>query len=109
MKKELRVKKNREFSQIIDEKKRLSSVNFVVYKRKKAQENARIGISVSKKIGNAVIRNRIKRQIRMMCLAIIDFDNYPNDVIIIVKKAYINNNFQDNINDLEKLLKKDII
>ena len=71
--------------------------------------HARVGISVSKKIGNAVIRNKIKRQIRMMFIESFDNQAYKYDVIIIVRKKYLENSYIDNKSYLEKLLKKDII
>ena len=62
MKKEYRVKKGSEIESIM--KKRLSTGNryFVVYK-KENHENThfRTAISVSKKFGNAVKRNKIKK------------------------------------------------
>ena len=65
MKKEYRIKKNEEFQKIIRQKKSIVHSKFVIYFRKN-DEHLRIGISVSKKLGNAVVRNKIKRQIRMM-------------------------------------------
>lgn len=109
MKKEYRIKRNEEFSAIIKQRKQVVSSSFIIYYSPKKEDHARIGISVSKKIGNAVMRNKIKRQIRMMCLKLIDFEKYENDLIIIVKKSYLNNNFEDNINDLENNIKKYII
>ena len=109
MKKELRIKKNSEFSQIIDQKKRYSSVAFVMYIDEKKYDFCRIGISVSKKLGNAVERNKIKRQVRMMLMSLIDFNKHPFDLIIIVRKEYLNNNYENNKNDLEKIIKKAII
>ena len=55
--------------------------------------HARVGISVSKKIGNAVIRNKIKRQIRMMFIENFDNETYEKDVIVIVRKNYLQNSY----------------
>lgn len=109
MKKLYRIRKNEEFSRIISERCSISSANFVLYTSDKKEDNARVGISVSKKLGDAVDRNRIKRQVREMARSIIDFDNDSKDVIIIVRAPYLNATYQDNLADLEKLIKKAII
>ena len=72
----------------------------------KKEEEARIGITLSKKIGHAVDRNLYKRQIRMMCQELVDFKQYPYDIILIVRFGYRDNNYQTNKNNLEKLLIK---
>ena len=64
MKKEYRVRKNEEFNAIIAKRRSVASGRFVIYSRKKELEHCRVGISVSKKLGNAVERNRCKRIIR---------------------------------------------
>ena len=109
MKKLYRVRKNEEFAAIISKKKSVANASFVVYACDRAKENARVGISVSKKLGNAVERNRIKRQVREMTRAIVDFENCPKDLIVIVRKPYLNRAFSDNKNDLEIAIKKAII
>lgn len=109
MKKAYRVRKNVEFAQIIGKKHSFSSACFVVYFDLKKLDNARIGISVSKKLGDAVERNKIKRQVREMCYSLVDFDNCSKDLIVIVRKGYLNNDFSNNKNDLEILIKKAII
>jgi len=109
MKKLYRVRKSEEFSSIISRKKSTANAFFVVYSSNRAKENARVGISVSKKLGNAVERNRIKRQVREMVRSLIDFETCPKDLIIIVRKPYVNRAFSENKNDLEIALKKAII
>ena len=109
MKKDYRIRKNEEFERIIHERKSFSNDTFVVYYSDRKQQNARAGISVSKKMGDAVDRNKIKRQLRMMLLDLIDFENCEKDFIVIVRKAYLDKDFLANKTDLEKLIKKAII
>ena len=109
MKKLYRVRKNEEFSKIISQRHSFSSGNFVMYVCDKTEANARVGISVSKKLGNAVNRNRIKRQLREMIRALVDFENCGKDMIIIVRTPFLNCSYQENLANLEKLIKKAII
>ena len=109
MKKIYRIKKNEEFNSIISKKHSLASACFVVYFLDKKLEHARAGISVSKKLGDAVDRNKIKRQLRTMIVSLVDFENCQKDFIVIVRKPYLQQEYKDNLSDLEKLFKKAII
>lgn len=64
MKKAYRVKKERDFQKVFHQGKSYANRNFVVYVLEKDQAHFRVGISVGKKIGNAVERNAVKRKIR---------------------------------------------
>ena len=68
-------------------------------------EHARVGISVSKKLGKAVVRNKIKRQVRMMLQQTIDFDKCY-DYIVIIRNKYLDLDFNSNLNELQYLYKK---
>lgn len=107
--KKYRIKRNEEFSKIIALKKTKTSDSFIIYFVPKKETYSRIGISVSKKIGNAVTRNKIKRQVRMMLSDFYSFDNEKLDLIIIIRKNYLNHSFDNNKADLEKLIKSSII
>ena len=64
MKKTESIKKNEIFREIYSTGKSYANKNLVMYmKRNNTQEN-RLGISVSKKVGNSVVRHRITRLIR---------------------------------------------
>ncbi len=103
MKKRYRVKKNEEFQDIIQKGKSLAGRGFVVYYQDSAMTtNDRVGISVGKKIGNAVERNKVKRQVRAMVRDITDL-NRGKDTIIIVRKGYQGRSFEDNKKELLKL------
>lgn len=69
----------------------------------------RFGISVPKIVGNAVIRNKTKRQIKeILRNNLSQFINYRYDVIIIVNKSFILLNFSDKINILLNALNKGV-
>jgi ribonuclease P protein component len=87
MKKELRVKKNKEFQEAFQKGQSFANRQFVVYSLKKEdQEDFRIGLSVSKKLGNAVTRNQIKRYIRQAIFELSDQIVPGNDYVIIARK-----------------------
>ena len=62
--KESRVRKRREFLQIQSSGRRVSTRHFLVVYTHSGAGPMRLGITVTKKIGNAVVRNRIKRAVR---------------------------------------------
>lgn len=64
MRKAYRVKKERDFQYVFNKGKSYANRKFVVYVIENEQPHFRVGISVGKKIGNAVKRNAVKRKIR---------------------------------------------
>ncbi|WP_017756756.1 ribonuclease P protein component [Calidifontibacillus oryziterrae] len=65
MNKRNRIKKNEEFQEVFKSGSSVANRQFVIYMLDKpGQTQLRIGLSVSKKIGKAVVRNQIKRYIR---------------------------------------------
>ena len=105
MKKNRRIKKSEEFQSMIKKQKHLASNLFVIYYKDKEEEKNRIGISVSKKMGNAVVRNKLKRQVRMMVQEVGCLD-LNVDILILVRKAYLVNTYENNKKGLETLIKK---
>lgn len=87
MKKQYRVKKNKDIEQILKEKKSVSNSCFIIYSKKTDETNHfRYAISVNKKIGNAVVRNRLKRQVRVLVREF-NLINGVDFFIIVRKKA----------------------
>lgn len=58
------LKKNREFQEVYQQGKSYANKYLVMYVKKNGFEKNRIGISVSKKVGNSVVRHRITRLVR---------------------------------------------
>ncbi|CMV63772.1 ribonuclease P protein component [Streptococcus pneumoniae] len=64
MKKNFRVKREKDFKAIFKEGTSFANRKFVIYQLENQKNYFRVGLSVSKKLGNAVTRNQIKRRIR---------------------------------------------
>jgi len=63
--KSLRLRNRADFSRVYRHGRSFANHQFVVYWfRKKEVEQFRVGISVSKKVGNAVVRNRMRRLVK---------------------------------------------
>lgn len=62
--KQARVRKRREFLHIQNAGRRVATRHFLVVYVRSGDGPPRLGITVTKKIGNAVVRNRIKRAVR---------------------------------------------
>ena len=107
--KKYRIRKNEEFSRIIAQKHTLVSDCFVIHFDTKKEDYSRIGISVSKKLGDAVTRNKIKRQIRMIFAQSYDYESGIYDFIVIARNPIKEKTFEEKRIELEKLIKKAII
>ena len=94
------LRKNWEFQDIIEEKNQVVS-NYLIFYYRKSKNNLRAGISISKKFANAVKRNKYKRQVRS-ALDLIKPWNYKYDLIIILRKPFLNLNFDEKIKQLRK-------
>ena len=97
------LKNNRDFNRIIGNFRPYKSKDFIIYVEKNTNEVYHFGISVGKKIGNAVIRNAYKRKVR----SIIDKNNYQNgfNCIIILKKSILEKSFEEMNIEFKKAFK----
>lgn len=106
MNKRNRIKKNEEFQDVFKKGKSVANRQFVVYMLEKSnQEELRVGLSVSKKIGNAVIRNQIKRYIRQSFLELKNDLRQDLDYVIIARKPTSEMNFHGTKKSLIHVLK----
>ncbi len=100
------LKKREEFRKIYQQGRSLASRYSVLYYLDNKDINSKVGISVSKKVGNSVVRHRIKRLYKEAFRL-----NYKNikkgyDFVIIGRKNAINLNFHECEKDILYLFKK---
>lgn len=105
MKKRNRLRKNKEIAALVNKKISKSSSSFIIYYNQNDYSFSRVCISVSKKLGNAVIRNKIRRQIREMVKDIFALDK-NKDYVIVARKLYNEKDFHQNKEQLESLYQK---
>ena len=79
------LKKNRDFQNVYSKGRSYANRMLVMYVLDNHTENNRLGISVSKKVGNSVIRHRITRLIRESYRLQEDMFNSGLDIVVIAR------------------------
>lgn len=82
-----RLRKRREYLEVYDKGERLFTAHFVLYIAENNLPYHRLGTTVSRKIGKAVIRNRIKRFLREIFRAHRELIPRHYDVVVNVRKS----------------------
>ncbi|WP_142559291.1 ribonuclease P protein component [Streptococcus mitis] len=95
MRKSFRVKKEKDFNAIFQEGKSVANRKFVVYRLENSEQHFRVGLSVSKKLGNAVTRNQIKRRIRHVLITHKDQIIENLDFVVIARKGVEEMNYTE--------------
>ena len=81
IKKNNRLKKKKEFNFIYKKGQIIHSKNFLIHYAKAISPYTQIGISVSKQVGNSVVRSRVKRIISEACRLNLEKFAHKNYVI----------------------------
>jgi len=87
------IKKNYDFQRIIKKYSPYKYKDYIIYVEKNNEKNYRFGFSVGKKMGHAVTRNKIKRQLKN----IVSKKDYQNgfNCIIIVGSSILKRNYSE--------------
>jgi len=110
MRKELRLRNRADFSKVYRTGKSFANSQFVVYvSKQRIADPFRCGISASKKIGNAVVRNRMRRVIKEIVRQLepkIAAHAPQVDIIIIVRKPATSLSFSELEKSIQHVFKR---
>lgn len=81
------LKKNRDFQNVYKRGRSYANRLLVMYVLENSSKQNRLGVSVSKKVGNSVIRHRITRLIRESYRLQEDMFNSGLDIVVIARAA----------------------
>jgi len=102
-----RLKENRDFRRVFQRGKSTATGRIVFYWNPKREGPFRVGFSVSKKVGNAVVRNRLKRLLRAIFLNNEDLlIGHTVDIVIVCRQGAATATFDDLNTDVSKLLRR---
>ena len=89
------LKRNSDFQKVYREGKSYANRYLVLYVLQNQTERNRLGISVSKKVGNSVVRHRMARLIRESYRLQEDMFNSGLDMVVIARKNAVNCSCQE--------------
>lgn len=108
------LRKNSDYRKVYNKGKSYANKNLVMYIMKNDTDINRLGISVSKKVGNSVVRHRIKRLIKEGYRLLEDDFEYGYDIVIIARGFAIDKTYFEikdsvkHLGHLHSIYKKDM-
>ena len=89
------LKRNADFQNVYKNGKSYANRHLVLYVLENQTGRNRLGISVSKKVGNSVVRHRVTRLIRESYRLHEDMFNSGLDMVVIARKSAKDKTYQD--------------
>ena len=106
MRKAYRVKTEEDFQRVFHKGESCAYRKFVVYRlAKPGQAHFRVGLSVGKKVGNAVMRNRVKRMLRASLQELAPAIEAELDFIVIARPSVSTCDSKEVMQNLQHVLK----
>ena len=93
------------FSSIIKSSRFLKDKNFVIYYKDNDSDYCHFGIAIKNSIGKAYIRNKLKRQVRMIITNNKNLFKLSRDYIIMIRDGCLQSNFTEMEKSIVTLLK----
>jgi ribonuclease P protein component len=99
-----RLRRPREFQQVFQHGKKLVAPLFVLYVLPTSALPARLGITVSKRVGKAVVRNRVRRRIRELFRQHKALIQPPCDLVFVARRGAAEASLEEYIQQFMRLL-----
>ncbi len=106
LKKEYRINKKKEYNNIYKKGKKIPGKHMVVFVSIGEKEYSRYGIVASKKVGQAVERNRAKRRLRTVIYRSMSNIKDSVDVVIVLRAAAKEASWNDLNNEYIRIMRK---
>jgi len=105
--KQYRLAKRKDFGKVYRLGQSFANRQFVVYVLKNpGTEKMRAGVTVSRKLGTAVFRNRLRRQVKEIVRLNADRIAPGHDLVIIVRKGAVGLSYRELEKGLQHVLKR---
>ncbi len=89
------LKKNRDFQTVYNKGKSLANSYLVMYVTENGLGKNRLGISVSKKVGNSIVRHRLTRLVRESYRLSEEHFRCGIDIVVIARKSAKGKDYHD--------------
>lgn len=100
-----RIRKNKEFVSVM-KGKRLSADGLSLFYAGNDRGNFRVGISVSKRLANAVKRNRLKRRIRACIMKLLKDQSSGYDLVFVARRELYSAGYEQILKAVETVLQR---
>jgi len=88
------LKSNRDFKKVYRYGQSLANRSLVLYLLPNRNAGLRFGFSISKKLGKAVVRNRLRRRIKEICRLNMHWFPPDHDLVIVVRPDAVKRDFR---------------
>lgn len=105
MDKKYRLRKNMEFKKVYNDGKKYWNRNFILYIRKNNLDYTKVGFTVTKKNGNSVERNKIRRRMKEAYRHNSNSVKNGYDLVFIPKRGIINIPYKELENSMTHIMR----